>query len=154
MNCNVKKHPKDGLHLPRLLFLKSCVVEFQSYTGVDRITPTPSEEFSPTRYGRPPHQAPHGRPVSEMELRHAGAGGYPKHDKHLERIRIPPSNSVNTKSGSVEIGTLVCACKSGEEDSLCFGMRGCSLAGLLFGLINGIELQRVVSLVRSKCVCV
>ena len=74
---------------------------FQSYTGLDRVTPTPSEE---QRYGRPPH----GRPVSEMELRHARTGGHSKHDKPLERIRIPSSNSVNNKSGSVEIGMLLC----------------------------------------------
>ncbi|KAK7500983.1 hypothetical protein BaRGS_00007863 [Batillaria attramentaria] len=73
----------------------------QSFTGFDRITPTPSEEFGPPRYIRPPPHSGHGRPLSEVELRQAG--GYPKHDKHLERFRIPSSSSVTTKSGSVEI---------------------------------------------------
>lgn len=72
----------------------------QSFTGFDRSTPTLSEEFGPPRYIPPP---PHGggRPLSEVELRQAR--GYTKHDKHLERFRIPSSNSITTKSGSVEI---------------------------------------------------
>ena len=75
----------------------------QSLTGLDHITSTQGEELSPHRYVRPSH----GCPLSEMELRHPATGGYTKHDKHLERIRIPSSNSVATKSGSVEIGRLV-----------------------------------------------
>ncbi|XP_076459748.1 disks large homolog 5-like [Babylonia areolata] len=75
----------------------------QSFTGLDRITPTPSEEFN-ARYIRPPPHGSHHQPLSEVELRQPGGGGYyPRHDKHLERIRIPSSNSVTTKSGSVEI---------------------------------------------------
>lgn len=78
-------------------------MELQSYTGLDRVTPTPQQ-----CYGRPPHQGPHGHLMSEMELCPAGVGAYSNHDRPAERIRIPSSNSVNNKSGSVEIGTLVC----------------------------------------------
>ncbi|XP_076455476.1 disks large homolog 5-like isoform X2 [Babylonia areolata] len=69
----------------------------QSFMGVDRITPTPSEEFGVGRYSRPPSHSPLGPPVSEMDFHHMTAGGQTRQDR---RIRIP---SGGTRSGSVEI---------------------------------------------------
>ncbi|KAL8565502.1 hypothetical protein ACOMHN_049478 [Nucella lapillus] len=73
----------------------------QSFMGMDRITPTPSEEYGPVRYGRPPSHSPHGTPLSELEYHHlAIASGQARQDRLLERIRI---SSGGARSGSVEI---------------------------------------------------
>ncbi|KAK7112713.1 hypothetical protein V1264_012124 [Littorina saxatilis] len=95
----------------------------QSFTVVDRNTPTPSEEFGPPLYIRPYPQVPHGRPVSDMELRQPGSSGFHKHDKLQERIRIPSSNSVSYKSGSVEIVSDRSSPESSFDD---FNRRGSS----------------------------
>lgn len=71
----------------------------QSFSVPDRITPTPSEE-TPLRYARNTTHGSHIRPVSEVEHRYMV---FSKHEKLLERIRIPSSSGVTPKSGSVEI---------------------------------------------------
>jgi hypothetical protein len=78
---------------------------FQSFTGLDRITPTP-EEFSPPRYIQ--HSAPHHHRRSHFDDYRQPPNPYVKRDRHAmeERIRIPSSNSGTSKSGSVEIGML------------------------------------------------
>ena len=67
----------------------------QSYSTFDRLTPTISEEL---RFAR---NSPRARAFLEEDARQTA---FTKRDKVIERIRIPSSTSVNTKSGSVEIG--------------------------------------------------
>ncbi|XP_059176195.1 disks large homolog 5-like isoform X2 [Physella acuta] len=67
----------------------------KSCSTLERFTPSISEEHFPSRYSR---TSPHGRTFLDDDIRQAA-----KRDKVFERIRIPSSTSVNTKSGSVEI---------------------------------------------------
>ncbi|RUS73670.1 hypothetical protein EGW08_018576, partial [Elysia chlorotica] len=77
----------------------------KSQSTLERFTPTISEELYPTRYARAsPHGQAHlGRAafMDEDVVRHQNAFAA-KRDV-FERIRIPSTTSVNTKSGSVEI---------------------------------------------------
>lgn len=78
-------------------FFAICVCSLtQSYSTNERFTPTINEEFYPPRY---PHSS-HIRTYFDDDIRQAPF----KRDRGFERIRIPSSTSVNTKSGSVEIG--------------------------------------------------
>ncbi|GFR82371.1 disks large homolog 5-like [Elysia marginata] len=80
----------------------------KSYSTLERFTPTINEELYPSRYSR---ASPHGQlhshhlgrsaVIDEEVLRHQNAFNA-KRDV-FERIRIPSTTSVNTKSGSVEI---------------------------------------------------
>ncbi|XP_012942925.1 disks large homolog 5 [Aplysia californica] len=69
----------------------------RSYSTLDRLTPTFNEDLYTSRLAR---NSPRGRPFLEEEGRQTA---FTKRDKVIERIRIPSSTSVNTKSGSVEI---------------------------------------------------
>ncbi|CAL1527985.1 unnamed protein product [Lymnaea stagnalis] len=69
----------------------------KSYSTLDRITPTISEELYPTRY---PRGSPHSRAFLDEDIRQAA---FSKRDSVFDRFRIPSTTSVNTKSGSVEI---------------------------------------------------
>lgn len=81
-------------------FIYLFIYFFQSYSISEHFTPTVSDEFCPPHYQ---HSSSHSRNHDD-DSRHAAF----RRDRMFDRIRIPSTTSVNTKSGSLEIGMWCC----------------------------------------------